>query len=187
MHIWIKDAKGRWAVLPVASPEIDLAAMPWGEAGMPPAKGSVSGRRGPISGKALLMRSDEGRAGVTTWVLLATPDAQVFVNGLLLLSGIHSMEDRDEIRVGGFGPVYFSTEKLARVEALYEAVGDVACPRCSRRIAVGTVAVRCPGPRCGLWHHASDSSPCWTYAPTCALCPQPTDLEAGLQWTPAEL
>ena len=187
MYIWIKDEKGRWAVLPVTEAQLDLALVPWVEmwgAGENEDRGEGGH---PESGKALLMRAEGNGPGTAIWILLAAPDAQVLVNGFPISSGAHALDDRDEIRMAGFGPAYFSTERLARIERLDEATGGVACPRCSRKIAVGSLAVRCPGPGCGFWHHASDTSPCWTYGATCALCPQPSDLEAGFQWTPADL
>ena len=42
--------------------------------------------------------------------------------------------------------------------------------------------VVCPG--CEVLHHESPERRCWTYAERCVLCPQATDLDGGLRWTP---
>jgi hypothetical protein len=103
------------------------------------------------------------------------------------------LSDRDELRwpvahdASGAAPhpLFFSTERLAAV-APYPA-GDRrgSCPRCKQLLTVGDAAVRCPS--CGLWHHATDELPCWTYGEHCAACQQVTSLDAGFQWTPEEL
>jgi hypothetical protein len=88
------------------------------------------------------------------------------------------LADRDEILVAG-QRIYFSTETLAAVE---EHAGPVLrCPRCKREIAPGAKVVRCP--RCKALHHEA----CWTYSEACTLCPAPTALDAGFQWTPEGL
>jgi hypothetical protein len=71
------------------------------------------------------------------------------------------------------------------VSPMPETPRGMMCPRCRQRIEKETLAVRCP--QCGLWHHQSEELPCWTYSSTCAMCPQPSALDAGYQWTPTEL
>jgi hypothetical protein len=120
------------------------------------------------------------------WFLLAGGEVQVCVNGVPIPHGMAALADRDEIRRPGSPPCFFSTERLAHV-ATYPADGARGfCPRCKQPIAAGDPAVKCPG--CGLWHHASENRlPCWTYGGQCAACSHPTSLDAGFQWTPAEL
>jgi len=81
--------------------------------------------------------------------------------------------------------MFFSTERLATTEAYPGSPSRAFCPRCTQVIAVGEQAVRCPG--CGLWHHGTEQLPCWTYGECCAVCSQPTGVDAGFQWTPEEL
>ncbi len=118
-----------------------------------------------------------------TWVVLA--DAALRLNGAALPLGFAVLSDRDELQLPGRSPVYFSTERLASVEPYPTTNAKGFCPRCKQGIDAGTSAVRCPA--CGLWHHASDTLPCWTYAPACAGCPQDTALDTGFRWTPEEL
>jgi hypothetical protein len=119
------------------------------------------------------------------WVLVAPPDFGIRLNGEPVSTGLTVLADRDELRVPGQPPRFFSTETIARVEPFPESTRGGCCPRCRQTIECGTQAVRCPS--CGLWHHASDELPCWTYAPTCAACAQDTSPDAGFRWTPEEL
>ena len=86
----------------------------------------------------------------TTWVLLAPGESQVRINDAALESGIRILTDRDAIRVPGRSTIYFSTERLARIEAFPDAE-HVYCPRCKLMICEGGSAVCCP--QCGVWHH----------------------------------
>lgn len=168
-HFWVRY-DGEWAIAALDGDALVLGS--WN--GSSQEKSSADEPR--------VQRVDSG-AG-SGWVLLAGPDCDVSVNGLPLLAGIRLLADRDEIRVAGASPVYFSAEALARIEPLPDTGREVICPRCRQPIEKGTPAVRCPSSSCGVWHHESERFPCWTYAATCSLCPQPTDLEAGFQWTP---
>jgi hypothetical protein len=138
------------------------------------------GAPGPDSSSAILLRRTPG----DRWVLLARPGSPVLVNGLPAALGIASLADRDEIRLPPSAPIYFSTERLAEIVSCPPGTAGV-CPRCKNPVAPGDDAVRCPG--CGLWHHASSDRPCWSYADSCAACPQPTSTGAGYQWTPERL
>jgi hypothetical protein len=120
-----------------------------------------------------------------TWVLISDGRRDVRLNGAPVSLGLAVLSDRDEIRVPGQLHLFFSTEQPARVEPCAATHASGLCPRCKQSIAEGSPAVRCPG--CGLWHHASDDLPCWTYAPTCAACAQLTKLDAGYRWTPEDL
>jgi hypothetical protein len=139
---------------------------------------------GTQADSSAVIRRDEGRER-GPWHLLAPFGANLWVNGLPLLAGLRVLDDRDEIRVENGRPLFFATEELARVVPMPDSNRAMMCPRCQQRIDAGTAAVRCP--RCALWHHESGDLPCWTYSPTCTLCPQPSALDAGFQWTPMEL
>jgi hypothetical protein len=129
-----------------------------------------------------LLRVGEG-ADITGggWALVADGSVRLLVNGEPLAVGIALLRDRDELRVGGGEPVYFSAERLACVEAC-ERDDAPRCPRCAQSIARGELSVRCPG--CGVLHHQRAERECWTYLEKCALCDQATDLASGLRWTP---
>jgi hypothetical protein len=135
---------------------------------------------------------DGARAGVllrrvndppNTWVLLTASPA-LRLNGVPVPLGLAVLDDRDEIRLPEL-TAWFSTETQAHVEPFPESPARGFCPRCKQAIVAGSAAVRCPG--CGLWHHASDDLPCWTYAATCSACAQETALDAGFRWTPEDL
>jgi hypothetical protein len=134
-------------------------------------------------GPALLLRCQDASGDL--WLLMDAAPPRVRLNGASLITGIHVLQDRDEITIPGVGRMFFSTEVLARVEPYPGGERPAICPRCKRRIDTATPAVRCP--QCGVWHHQSDELPCWTYSDTCALCSQPTALDAGYRWTPEAL
>lgn len=124
------------------------------------------------------------------WAVTAPPDLGVTINGDLLASGLRILKDRDSIRVPGGSTCFFSTERLASIEPL-PATEEIFCPRCKLPIEPGCAAVCCP--QCGVWHHeqhvdGEDDHLCWTYAATCSLCEQATDLDAAeFRWTPGKL
>ena len=165
-HLWIQQA-AEWCVIPMEE-ELGLAAVP----------GSIA--------DGTLVRSNGSRQD---WHLMADEASDITVNGLGLSGGMRTLQDRDEILVPGVGALFFSTERLATVEPLPETARDVCCPRCRQAIPPGTASVRCPG--CGVWHHGlldpTTRLSCWTYAPGCAMCGQPTPMDAGYQWTPESL
>ena len=137
-----------------------------------------------LADSSLALRRVEAHP-VSTWALLAAPGTHVLVNGTPVNLGIIALADRDEIRFANGAPTFFSTEVLAETEPFPASGARGFCPRCKQQIEAATPAVRCPS--CGLWHHASDELPCWTYAPQCSACPQATALEAGFRWTPEDL
>jgi hypothetical protein len=122
------------------------------------------------------------------WALLAR--GPVLVNGEPVLLGARLLADRDEIRIGGGAPMYFSTEELARIAPLPVTARPVVCARCRTVIVPGSPAVQCPAGDCGGWCHQTEERPCWTYPGTtsCPLCPHPSTLgdETPL-WTPEDL
>ena len=174
-HLWTRDwspdGEAEWVVLPLR----DLEANPL------PLADPDAARIVPVRAP----RASERVRDRMAWVLLAAQGTAIWANGLPLLTGIRALVDQDELRVGGSEPIYFSTETLARREPVPDAVRELFCPRCRQRIRPGTDAVRCPG--CGVWHHAAEELPCWSYASTCTLCPQPTEVDAGFRWTPEAL
>ena len=164
-HLWIPQTPD-WFVLPLERDELALADIP-----------PRTDRR------ATLVKASP--AGRPDWHLVAEPDSGITVNGFPLLAGLRTLLDRDEIGVPGLGALFFSTERMARIEPLPQTNVEVCCPRCRQPVLPETPAVRCPS--CEVWHHASEELACWSYAETCALCRQPTAFDTGYQWTPEEL
>lgn len=159
-HLWLRQS-GEWAVLKLDARAYDLAAKP-----PRPSSAAHCGRIGLI-------------AAGGEWALLSGCGSDTRVNGLPVAANIHVLADRDEIMIRG-ERLYFSTESLAVVEKY--AGKTLRCPRCKLEITGGEI-VRCPNGKCAAAHHKD----CWVYAPQCSLCPAPTPLDAGFQWTPEAL
>lgn len=174
-HLWVKNDSEEWAVLPLEADAFSLATIP-----PRVAAGATDG--GGAAGVVLMRARREGEA---FWVLLSADGRDVRVNGEALTLGVCAVADRDEINVCGVGTLYFSAESLARVEEFPGASQALYCPRCKLAVERETRAVKCP--QCGVWYHQSEEFPCWAYAETCALCPQPTGLDTGFRWTPEGL
>ena len=182
-HLWVKETLGHWAVLKLVreSLELDeriLRRAPWWDETL---RRLLMDRK--LDPPTSLARS--GKDGSESWMVMALPRRGVRVNGVRVASFVHVLTDRDEINVPGYEPVFFSTERLAAIEACPASDRALMCPRCRQAIAPGTPAVCCPA--CGVWHHEHGDLTCWTYAPSCALCPRVTSLDAGYQWTPEDL
>lgn len=129
------------------------------------------------------------RSGADIWVAMQSPGGPLRINGIAIAAGLRVLAHRDVLRLGIGGPLhYYSTEALPQVVAYQAEPSEeqASCPRCRRAIEPGSPAVRCPGPQCGVWHCQSEASPCWTYAPGCALCQHPTDLAGALRWVPGD-
>ena len=118
------------------------------------------------------------------WVLLLQPGQRVLHNGQPIAAGARVLAHRDSLALEGEEPVFFSTEEAACVEP-FAGADPVTCPRCRDAISTGQPAVKCPG--CSVTHHETHDRNCWTYAATCALCPQPSALDGALQWSPESL
>lgn len=119
------------------------------------------------------------------WYLVCSSGAAVRVNGETIMLGTRMMRDRDELLIEG-QRLFFSAEKLAKIVAFQAAAGPaVICARCKQPLKEGDPAVECPS--CGAWHHQSQELGCWLYGGSCALCDQPTALDAGFRWTPQEV
>ena len=175
-HLWVKKDSDRWAVLPLEADVYLLTTNPPG-----PLR-NLPGVDEAVSNVVLLCQK---RAEENTWVLVAGRERDVRVNGEQMTLGACMVLDRDEIHIGGIGTLYFSTECLARIEVFPGSAESLYCPRCKQAVEEGNAVVRCP--QCRTWYHKAEDLPCWSYAETCGLCPQPTDFEAGFRWTPEEL
>ena len=175
VHLWVETDEG-WGALELGDEPVVIDGQ--GEHGVRPL-----GQLRPPPEAALLRPCDGGKG----WVLLADPaTADVRVNGERLASGARVLEDRDGLLVNS-RRLFFSTERLARIEPLPQTAGQPRCPRCQQDIATGHPAVRCPNPQCGARYHQSDELPCWTYARKCVVCGWPTEISDGYQWTPEGL
>ncbi len=140
---------------------------------------------GPPADGALLLCTERAREDArASWAVLCGKDAELYVNGELVRIGFRVLRHKDELRLGRGAAVYFSTEETARV-ASYARDDAPRCPRCAQAIEKGDRSVRCPG--CGVVFHELEERRCWTYAETCALCDQPTALDAALRWSPEDL
>ena len=175
-HLWVQDGSGAWSVIPLAEGAMDLSVSP---------PRTAAGRRAEAAGGRALVVVSPLSGGCGGWCLIARPGADVRVNGLRPLGGMRLLQDGDEIRVGG-ASVFFGAESLPQVVTFAGGEQPKYCPRCRQEVTAGGAAVRCP--QCGIWHHQSDELPCWSYAETCALCSQPTQLEnASFRWSPEDL
>jgi len=118
------------------------------------------------------------------WHLLVPPFANVRVNGEPVLLGIRALRDRDEIRVPGAAPLFFSSEELMAIEP-FAGSAEAKCPRCTKPIAPQSPAVRCRG--CNTFYHQSEARPCFNYGgdhPICVICGADTVLSGEFSWTP---
>ena len=160
-HLWIEDSPVRgddgWRLQPLA------------------AATSI----GPTT---RIVRATDGAIGAANdcWIALAT--SALRLNGERVVAGLAVLRDCDLLSVDGVR-VFFSSERRATVVP-FDGAEAVTCARCRSAIGDGSPAVRCPA--CDVWHHQSDLA-CWTYADRCALCDQPTALDAGFRWTPEGL
>jgi hypothetical protein len=184
---WIKDLREEAGWLAAVLRENCYAIRPGGDAPLLaiPANGSATA--------VPILRQAQNEC----WLFLLPPKVSAYVNGQRLTLGMRLLRDRDEILLpepqssdqADAEPqrIYFSTERLAVVEAFPGAKKPVSCSRCKQVIEAGQLAVRCPNSRCGLWHHEFAEQPCWTYAEKCSNCDQATALDAGYCWSPEQL
>ena len=198
-HIWTRLNVGEWQPVPLAADAYVLTIA--GPAPLAAARVPQAADRSlldvvpdaPARAAETVLLRRVSAANDETWALLAGPSARPLVNGLPTPHGIVILSDRDEIRRPSpsdpsgpsADPIFFSTERLATVTPYPAGSRRGSCPRCKQPLTAGDTAVRCPG--CGLWHHATDALPCWTYGERCAACQQLTSLDAGFQWTPEDL
>jgi hypothetical protein len=131
-----------------------------------------------------------GSGSDTGVALLMKHQAEVRINGLPILGGLHILQHRDELLIDG-KRFYFSAEStpiLARFQ-LNEGARQPTCPVCRGPLQDEEQAIQCPG--CGRWFHqiteAQDGRrprTCWTYAATCRFCQHPTALDGATSWRP---
>ena len=194
-HIFVPEKTNAWSVLSLKGDRYRLSSQ-----GGPgdKAKGGrrercaptvVSDRGGLPSRKgALLLRVNGATGGAeplsSDWAVLAGVDARIRINGAPLAVGFAALRHRDELCLHGALPLYFSTERLVSVET-YPADDSPRCPRCTLPIEKDDTYVRCPG--CNVLQHQLPERKCWTYAATCTLCDQSTDMAAGYRWSPEGL
>lgn len=171
-YIWFRNNEEPWSVMPLNGRAVDVSVYP--------PRPLADGFRLGEDAMAALIHAELADSPV--WVLLIAPGGDVRVNGFPPVAGVRVLQDRDEIRIPSFAPMFFSTGTEARVESFPGSEREVCCARCRQPIEKGQMAVRCP--QCGVWYHQTDRFPCWTYTPTCALCPQATALDAGFAWIP---
>lgn len=174
-HLWISQEPEKWEILTLKTEAINMDPFP-------PQPLETSDEAVVEASSAVLLRLGEGDG---VWALIGSQGSDVRINGTGLATGIRILADRDEITIGKNPSMYYSTEKPATVEEFPGTGAAAFCPRCRQQIAAHHPAVKCP--RCGVFYHQSKELPCWTYAEVCALCPQPTALDAGYQWTPEVL
>jgi hypothetical protein len=140
-----------------------------------------------IKGVALVPAGGDGADA--TWVLVWGAGDPVRVNGLWVRTGACVLADRDEVRVAGHPPVFFSTETFPTVETFKAGANPddkVYCPRCKKALEDGQSIVRCPACRVGYHYAEAREHNCWGYAPTCA-CGHATSMDAVFEWTPHEV
>ncbi len=183
-HLWACLADG-WTCTPLEERPLTLIGA--GQSVQPICE---SDTKQPEQEVVRLVRFKSG-AG-ESWQLVAGRDAAVRVNGEPLLVGIRTLRDRDAIAVNGGDCVFFSTERLARVESFEAGAGTSSCARCKQVIDSGHPVVRCPA--CGVAHHQHEKAelPCWTgYEdrpfPTCANCDHPATVTAEFTWNPDDI
>lgn len=128
----------------------------------------------------VLMRIEPGRK----WAAIVPEDFALLHNGQPVPARLRVLAHGDLLAAEAAAPVFFSSEETACIET-FAGTEPISCPRCKGEIARGQAVVRCPD--CGVVHHELEDRNCWTYAQTCALCPQPTALETGLRWSPEAL
>lgn len=171
-HLWFRAEDDIWSAMPLNGHAVDISVHP--------PRVLAEGFRLGVDVFAAVVRATAGESVV--WVVLVARDGGVRINGFSPVAGVRVLQDRDEIRAATPGPLFFSTETLARVEEFVGAGRPIYCGRCRKPVEQGQLAVRCP--QCGIWYHQNGEFPCWTYAPTCGFCPQSTSLDADYEWTP---
>jgi hypothetical protein len=139
----------------------------------------------PTPSGAVLRRAGTGTPD-SGWHLLAPPTLAVCVNGEPLALGIRALRHRDEIRVRGATPVFFSTEQLVAVEPFSGSPAG-KCQRCSQTIAPGSPAIRCGS--CNTWYHQTEARHCFSYGqnPICVVCGADATVSTEFNWVPEEI
>ena len=147
-HIWVySEPEKLWAVMPM----VEGSMLEFTGEDKRPLRQSAGG----TSSRFPILMSASGLPGEeTSWTLLAQPDANLWVNGLPLISGIRLLRNQDEICILGCRRFYFSTDSLPQVMAFPGFDRSILCPRCKQEVKKGEPSVRCPS--CGVWHHQTE-------------------------------
>lgn len=181
-HLWISGDGEPWMALVLEECAYDLDSRPPAKT---PEPGPRNGQRHADDACATVLWPAAGPTA-SRWVLRVGSSRRVWVNGSRVDLGSHVLEDRDLVRLDTGSRFYFSTEEPVVVRPLFGGATMTKCPRCTREIEQGSLAVRCPV--CDVWHHQNGKRDCWTYARQCANCDHTTDLdEAGFRWVPESI
>jgi len=180
-YLWFVEDEHQWAAMPVTERPVDVGAdVPRVVA---PEHLTVKIKQNGTRKATVIVPTGEGPSRM--YALVWGPGQTVRVNGWTLTAGLRVLADKDEIKVGVNTPVFFSTESVAQIEIFPGSDREIFCPRCTLPIEAGKPVVRCP--KCHIIHHQDDEElGCWTYGPGCAVCSQPTAMDAGFRWTPEE-
>lgn len=173
--IFTRDERGNWAAVPLSDRPLVLQSVL--------SSISIANNNDLVeNAPAQVIRTESGfsRRHVLVW---GDADA-VRINGLPLPTGIHVLADRDELRIRGRGPLYFSKETFPVIETFEGKPPRVECGRCSKPVEVGSSVVYCPV--CRVVYHETADFNCWTCVPACRHCGHPTAIGAGFQWTPQD-
>ena len=176
-HLWAQDPNGRWTVKPLEG---------WTHALVYDITDRRLGEPDTRHEREVYMVKARS-AGGSVWILKAGVRTDARVNAVSVAGWLWVLGDRDEIQCKG-QRVLFAARSPPRVttylaaDPLVAAAHQPACPRCHQAIELGSPAVQCPG--CERWFHQSGARDCWSGSPSCASCPQPTDLNAPYGWTP---
>lgn len=131
-----------------------------------------------LGGGFLLWRVDDG------YVVAASPDAGVFVNGAAIGSpGLRALRHRDRVACGSLA-VYFSTESSATI-APFRGQAGAKCRRCDGELTPGTIVAACPS--CGTEMHESDADGrCFSYDAPCPVCGTATPDDGSFLFDPRD-
>lgn len=189
-HLWMKDDSRKWAVLDlqVAAIELQGAALDIGR--FPPTgiEQPSAGTGAGATGKAqlLLVPFSEGKKS-PSWALLWNHHTRVYVDSVLLTSGLRILFDREEIRLAANDPIYFAAVSPPRITTYTATEREIECMRCQSPLRQGDPVVVCP--QCGITFHQNPDDPrrqCWIYSEKCN-CSMQTDLDADFLWYPEHL
>ena len=175
-YLWFRDDDCQWSVLSLATQSLDIESSP-------PKTFTTEGSNSAKEGCTIVAPTDgDGQEG--SWAVVWGRSKKIKVNGLRMATGIRALSHGDEIKVGDNVPIYFSTEVLARIETFEGSEEPLVCPRCKQVIEPGSAVVRCPG--CSVLHHEAGDLNCWSFAPKCSMCDNPTGIDEGFQWVPGD-
>jgi hypothetical protein len=169
-HLWISEFD-EWTPRPLGGqPGSPLFPLP-------------AGNLGPNAGVFLRRAAPTADTAKSGWHLLVPPFTRVRVNGEPVSLGIRALRDRDEIRVPGAEPMFFSNEELMAIQP-FAGSPEGKCPRCAKSISPLSPAVRCAG--CHTWYHQTEARACFSYGPNpiCVLCGADTVVSGEYSWIP---